>query len=148
MRITTNTDTTVDTANNSEICKYNRNNPKKRTCGYASIAPEGEYWISDNLGAPTEAEAKDMTGSVCSVADCVSRGDYYEAAKRRCQNSGGHLANLAELEIARQNGKLKNGSFWAAEEQYWHYSYVMKSDGNVYGDAKHHLTAQVICAGN
>ena len=121
-RITTNTDTTVDKMYNGNAisCIYDRNSNPQRTCnGYASVAPAGEYWISDNLGRLTEDEAKDMTDSVCTHANCIANGDYYEAAKRKCAQYGGHLASLAELEIARANGKMASGWLWASEEYSW-----------------------------
>ena len=149
-RITTNTDTTVDTLGNGNAisCIYDRSS-NQRTCnGYVSTAPAGDYWISDNLGRLTAEEAKDMTDSVCTHANCIANGDYYEAAKRKCSQSGGHLASLAELEIARANGKMTSGWFWPSEESDSYYSYVMTSNGNVRYDTKGSRDGQVICVGN
>ena len=150
-RITTNTDTTVDTLYNGNAisCIYNRNSNPTRTCnGYASVAPEGEYWISDNLGRPTAEEAKDMTGSVCTHANCTANGDYYEAAKRKCEAQGAHLATLAELSIARANGKMASGWFWASEEDNSGSSYAMNSSGNVNYSTKYLPNGQVLCVGD
>ena len=149
-RVITTSDTVVDTfSNGSHIdCIYNRNNNPEKTCGYDSIAPAGEYWITDSLGYIKESEAKDMTGSVCTTQGCINNGDYYEAAKRRCQNSGGHLANLAELEIARQNGKLKTGQFWASEELTSYYAFSFNTEGKVYNRSKYESIWRVICVGD
>lgn len=109
-KIITNTDTNVEALSRYDnVCIYNRNSNPKQTCnGYTSVAVAGEYWISDNLGKLTQEEAKDLTDSICTYNGCIENGDYYEAAKRKCAQSGGHLASLAELSIARTNGKMIN----------------------------------------
>ena len=74
-KVMTDTDITIDKkSNGEELCSYNRETNKKE-CGYVSFAKAGEYWISDNLGKPSEEEAKDMTGSVCG-SYCENIGDY------------------------------------------------------------------------
>ena len=148
-KITTNTDTTVDKiSNGNKLCRYNRET-NKNECRYVSIALAGEYWISDNLGKPTAEEAKDMAESVCTLENCLNSGDYYEAAKRKCQSSGGHLATLAELSIARANGKMASGWFWASEESGSNNSYNMYSNGVLdNGYYKSIQNGQVICVGN
>ena len=150
-KITTNTDTTVDTlyTGNAISCIYNRNsNPKQNCNGYTSTALAGEYWISDDLGAMSEEEAKDMTGSVCTLGNCNSEGDYYEAAKRKCQSSGGHLATLAELEIARTNGKITSVWFFASEELNSSNMYTMNRFGSVSSTNKGNTSGHVLCVGN
>ena len=151
--IITNTDTTVDKMYNGNAisCIYDRNSNPQRTCnGYASVAPAGEYWISDKFNAPTEAEAQNKTGSVCNTDLCISNDDYYEAAKRKCIQSGGHLATLAELEIARINEKLTNDSaaFWSSEESTSYYAYYMRGTGFVNHLHKPTANAKFICIGN
>ena len=153
-KVTTDTDTIVDKLSNGSAisCIYDRNSNPTQTCdGYSSVAPAGEYWISDNLGTLTSSEAQDRTGSVCTHSDCISNGDYYEAAKRKCAQSGGHLATLAELKIARVNGKMSDGWFWASEEVTSSFTYHMSSNGNVngyYTRRKNNNSGQVICVGN
>ena len=85
---------------------------------HISIAPVGEYWISEDLGGPTEEEAMDMTGSICRIDDKKCEFDYYQASIRKCEKLGGHLATLAELKIAYNNGKLSGSVFPASEENY------------------------------
>ena len=153
-RITTNTDTTLDALNNSNVitCIYNRDNNPKQTCnGYTSVTPAGEYWISDNLGKINEDEAQDMTSSVCTI--CTADGDYYEAAKRKCSLLGGHLATLTELSIARSNDKMNsitgNTFAWASEENTSNSAYVIFSTGNILrGILKGSQNGYVICVGD
>ena len=151
-KVFTNTDTTVDTLYNGNTisCIYDRNSNPQRTCdGYTSVAQKGEYWISDNLGTISANEAKDRTGSVCTHGNCVVIGDYYEAAKRKCQNLGGHLASLAELKIANGNGKFNTGGwYWASEEQDASNAYYMNSGGNTSSALKLYTDGQTICVGD
>ena len=116
----------------------------------SSIAAAGYYWISDDLGKLSEEEAKDMTGSVCKTQDCLDNGDYYEAAKRRCDKNGGHLASLAELEIARNSGKISSDNwYWASEEPYSSGGYILNgSTDNVSICLKYGKAQKFLCVGN
>ena len=148
--------TTNDTTS-SHWCNYDRTTKDRKCYGHTSIAPAGEYWISDNLGGPTEAEAKDLTGSVCTSQECIDYGDYYEASKRKCAKSGGRLPTLAELSIivengnvafAKANGEQSGGWHWAAEENYTLWSYIMHDDGYMYYYEKWSKGANLMCVGN
>ena len=88
-----------------------------------------------------------MTDSVCTSANCISNGDYYEAAKRKCQSSGGHLPTLAELKIAKNNGKFNGGWFWASEENSSAEAYLTFMSGNtiVNNATKGYTDTYVIC---
>ena len=159
-KITTNTDTTVDkNYNGKPLCTYDRENNKSNctTSTYISASPAGDYWISSNLGSPTEEEAKDMTGSVCTYENshnynCVNSGDYYEAAKRKCAQAGGHLATLAELKIAKNTGIMQPGGgfYFASEETLSYASCTMTGYGAVYLNNYHKSNSHgnVICVGN
>ena len=150
-RIITNTDTVVDKLYTGDTldCFYNReNNPQRDCTGYTSVAPAGEYWVSNNLGRLTKDEALDKTGSICTHYNCTSYGDYYEAAKRKCAQSGGRLAKLAELQILYNNGIFSDGWYWAAEERNTNNVYIIHSNGNVAHYDKNSTRGQVICLGN
>ena len=51
------------------------------------------------------------------------------------------------LEIARANGKMASGWFWASEEYSWLFSYDMSSSGNVSYNGKYQTNGQVLCVG-
>ena len=80
---------------------------------------------------------------------CISIGDYYEAAKRKCAQSGGHLATLAELRIARENGKRANNSgyYWVAEERGAEYAYLVYNAAVHDSIYKDYAAGQVMCIG-
>ena len=79
-------------------------------------------------------------------------GDYYEAAKSKCSQSGGHLANLAELKVAKSAGKLPANWYLAYEETGSNTAFVIHSTaGNVNPSVRKSggiSSAQVICIGN
>ena len=130
---------------------YDRNSDSHIISNYTSSAPKGEYWISDNLGKLTANEAKDLTGSICISWGCINNGDYYEATKRKCAEQGAHLANIAELNIAYENGKLTgNGYYFASEESNYpserERTYCLNINGNLgYNCAKNNSSNKGIC---
>ena len=125
--------TTTDGANVSYNCSFNEET-QKNECK-TSVIESGIYWIT-NTGRLTSSE-KNNYCSNCS---------YYGAAIKKCQSSGGHLTNLAELEISRENGKLSTG---------WYYSYdidsrttyQMHSNGSIRKTSVNTTNDFVICVG-
>ena len=154
-KVTTTSDTVVDKKNNGGgICIYNRESTNN-TCGYASIAKAGDYWITDVIGRPTKDEAKSKdTCDLSTFSVCRTNGDYYEASKLKCEKLGGRLATLAELKIAKQEGIFVNGGpgawFWASEEQGGSTAYTLSRSGDNAGNGsyKDQSNGLIICVGN
>lgn len=88
-----------------------------------------------------------MTSSVCIHSECMENGDYYEAAKIKCEKSGGHLANLAELKIAYDNGFITSTEnwAWASEERSDKNSYCLTKTGSSYTCLKNYNDRQLFC---
>ena len=129
------------------LCLYNPETKIQNCDGFTSTAAAGEYWITNNLGTPTEAEAKsEKTCASSTYSLCTKNGDAYEAAKLKCEEAGGRLGNLAELEIARLNGKLTPGWIYASEDKSSVTSYGTTSKGNV-RDIHKSNGAQIFCIG-
>ena len=150
-KVTSNSDTIVDALYNGNpiTCIYNKDSNPQRTCsGYTSIAPAGEYWISQDLGKINAADAK----SVCASSvygDCTKYGDYHYASKLKCEALGGRLPNMAELLLATQNGKIRsqnNIRYWASEEGASNNGYFMEL-GTIRSYGKGNSYNRVVCIG-
>ena len=147
-KISSNRDIVMDKLHNgTQLCSYDRET-QTSICGYAANAVSGDYWITGNLGTITASEAKSSATCSSSIySACLTIGDYYEAARQKCENSGGRLANLAELRIAYENGVLPYGRIWATEDSATNNAYMLNSNGNVHTGAKSFATSQVMCIG-
>ena len=142
--------TTTEDTNINYPCLYNRETKAQECDEYTSTAKAGDYWITNNLGRVKAGDAKSEQACENSVYSlCSSNGDYYEAAKIKCEESGGHLANLAELKIAYNNGLTNNSEnwVWASEEKAANNSYCMTKDGKLYTCYKNFNDRQLICIG-
>ena len=79
----------------------------------------GNYWISNNLGKISGTAAKSQeTCNQSLLSNCLSAGDYYEAAKIECNKRGGHLPSSTELNIAYKNGKLSKTTWFIVSNNY------------------------------
>ena len=145
-RVQTTSDTVVDKfRNGSALCVYDRET-KESTCGYTVTAPAGDYWISDSLGKLSESEAKsEETCNASIYENCETNGDYYEAAKLKCEKFGGHIANLAELKLSLSY--IPVGWYKSSEEIDSETTYEMATSGATYRPSKSENMPS-ICVGN
>ena len=111
--------------------------------GTQSCGTTGTFWVAE-LGYPEDydTQAKDYEGSTCYDCKDTGCGDYYNAAKRCCESSGGRLPTLGEL----ISGGYTDGFFWAAEEYDSGLAYGL-GFGDVYSGYKGDY-ADVVCVGN
>ena len=115
--------------------------------GSFRTAPEkvGDYYIKIyGPGTTSEQDAKDLTGSICTSNDCLINGDYWNAAKRKCESQGARLATVAEIRSLREQGIINNGSVYTADEYSADraYCYGLNSNGfGVQSKSKNYLTA-------
>ena len=109
---------------------------------------KGEFWIAiegyiDNY----DIEAQNLEGSTCTSCSV----DYYNAAKRHCELSGGRIAKRSELMLLWDKGKLPSSGwywYWASGANDPFNAYGVDTDGDtiVYGH-EDERGGQVICIG-
>lgn len=129
---------------------------QSNNCNYTSEVEDGDYYIAE-VSPPTSDEA--TSSEICAIrnqSDCSTFGDYWNAAKKKCEDSGSHLANLAELRAVENDIDCKTGygqgDYWAAEASTlkvgaWHYCCKYQSPYNDY-HSPYYKTYEVVCVGN
>ena len=145
------------------LCIYDRNQ-NKEICDYKSEAIGGDYYIfldivdpfsygDETLTKINEGKTeKNCKTSTYSYERCLSYGDYYELAKRKCEAQGSRMANIAELQALANKGYLTSDNyniFRAYEEVNGTDpgSYTVTHDGIVSGAPKDHPAYQSVCIG-
>ena len=84
----------------------------------------------------------DSNSSDCDYCKGNGYDDYYNAAKRYCEDNGGRLPTVAEL----QAGGYNNGGFWASEQSDSDGTLVL-DNGYVGSYNKDSLNVNVVCVG-
>ena len=112
--------------------------------GKQSCGTTGTFWVAE-LGKPEDydTQAHDYEGSRCEYCQEGDYGDYYNAAKRYCESSGGHLPTVGEL----ISGGYINGYFWASVEYNHNHIYYLYN-GDAYNDMGESVDLDVVCVGN
>ena len=117
-------------------------------------APAGDYWMTGDLGRINVDDAKSEETCNASIFEyCETNGDYYEAAKIKCNKLGAHLATLPELKIASDNGLISGSysyKYWAAEEVLSsnYASYMYSNTTIINRNEKATSENRVLCVGN
>ena len=115
-----------------------------------SKSKAGEYYIAiEGYPDDHDTQAYDYDGSTCQ--ECIDNGwgDYYNAAERHCESSGGRLATIAEFRSLYSQGKLPSDRcFWASEYVDSVTAYYLCDGGTLYNDdIKANYYNQVLCLG-
>ena len=151
---------TIDDASvtSSYFCNWN---PEEGTCTKysettsenASTATAGDLYVSDKLTL-TAADAKSAENCETSrnKSRCKSSGDYWNLARRTCEEQGGRLPTAAELKAMYKAEQLDSSSYyWAAEAASYgtdRSSTFSTYDGNVYGNYITTYNSKAVCVGN
>ena len=108
---------------NNWSCGENDDKWKERL----SESEEEDIYVAIEESLPDyDDQAQNLEGSTCT--SCST--DYYNAAKRYCESSGGSLATMAQLESLANQGKFpSNSTFWAFEEFSSNFAYYVSSNG-------------------
>ena len=119
-----------------------------------STAEVGDLVISDKLTLTT-ADAKSAENCATSrdQSSCTTYGDYWNLARRKCEEAGGRLPTTAELKVMKSKGQLYGSSwYWAAEanSNYSENAYFLYTDEDegVYSDLVFYYYNKAVCVGN
>ena len=120
-----------------ELCIWTKEDGQ--TCPYTSTAQAGDLYFTEPVSFDAYESYLDSDSSDCE--NWCKDYDYYNAAKRYCEDKGGRLPTVAEL----QAGGYTNGFVWASEE-YNSYSVLALNNGRVWGEGKFGVDS-VVCVG-
>ena len=121
-----------------ELCIWTKE--KGQTCPYTSEAQAGDLYFTEPVTYGDYKSYLDSASSDCDY-EWNKNNDYYNAAKRYCEDNGGRLPTVAEL----QAGGYNSGYFWASEQAESDGAIAL-SYGNVDGNGKG-TSNDVVCVG-
>ena len=135
----------------NEVCVYDREN-KTQICDYTSSATPGSYYIKNYQVVISDEYGKSEENCKTSISEiCETSGDYWNAAKEKCESEGARLPNIAELRSLAKSGKLSWGGYWSSEENNtFRANIVYSSNASVdyFGKKNNGSWTKVICVGN
>ena len=121
-----------------DICILD-NETNQQKCQYKSVAEAGDYYFLEPATYEDYQSYIDEESSACDYCKKNGYPDYYNAAKRYCEDKGGRLPTIAEL---RAGGYTS--FFWASEEDSTE-SVLDASYGSVGSTAKYNDYYNVVC---
>lgn len=138
-----------DTIGDFDLQKYDRETGET-IIGYCSEANNEEIYYAE-IKQPSEKEATDAK-NISSICKKCKHGDYYEAARIKCEQQGAKMANLAQLKALKKNVEPSGfhslsaiNNYWALEEHDTDYAHVVIGQNNTY--AEKNLEFDFVCIG-
>ena len=126
--VTTTGDTTLTESQLAKVdCVYERETHSCKS-SYNPVAPAGDYYVSEDFGHDFVSEEESKSADNCATSvynNCKNYGDYWNAARTKCEAQGAHLPTLVEHKLINENlYEYPDGSYWAMEQSWTSNSWV------------------------
>ena len=87
---------------------------------YVSSTPQKSIYISDPVFLSADEQADAKSEETCKLSrdyrTCKTNGDYWAAAKRKCETTGGRLGNAGEIiSLKDSNSNYRARGYWINE---------------------------------
>ena len=140
----------------ADVCMLDREK-NEQICPYTSSTEGGSYWISQTITSVDDYKSYlDSNSSFCADNEYCKENDYYNAAKRFCEDKGGRLPKAAELKSGGYLGKqyidpkthsLHYDKYFASEEMDSDTVLSIGKDGN-FAELDKATPSAFFCVGN